>query len=107
VPAGLNAGIRQSAHVAAVRPHQPRLGIVLEVVFEDLPDNPPAKHLTSYGEHYFDALIEVARHPVGAAQINKGLATVLEVEDSAVLQEPAHDAAHSNLLTDASEVRAQ
>src|SRR5262249_43055898 len=69
--------------------------------------NPPAKHLTSYGEHYFDALIEVARHPVGAAQINKGLAAVLEVEDSAVLQEPAHDAAHSNLLTDASEVRAQ
>src|SRR5262249_55205511 len=80
---------------------------VLEVIFEDLLDNSTAKHVTSDGEHYFDALIKVARHPVGAAQVNQGLAAVLEVEDSAVLQEPAHDAAHSDLLTDASEARAQ
>src|SRR5580658_8685567 len=45
-------------------------------------------------ENDFHAFIEIALHPVGAAQINLRRAAVLEIIDTAVLQKASDDAAH-------------
>ena len=46
------------------------------------------------------ALEEVARHPVRAAAVDVLFAAVREVEDAAVFQEPAHDAADADVLAE-------
>ena len=58
-------------------------------------------------EDGFDSAIEVARHPVGAACEDVGLATIaiFEVEDAAVFQVASQYTAHSNVFTDAFYVR--
>ena len=58
-------------------------------------------------EHHLDAAEEVARHPVGAAEEDLGLAGVLEVEDPAVLQEPVDDADHPDVLGEPGDARPQ
>ncbi len=55
----------------------------------------------------FHALVQIARHPVGAAEVDLRLAAVLEVKDAAVLEEPAHDAAHADAVADATNPRPQ
>src|SRR5579863_4272235 len=47
-------------------------------------------------KHRFNAFVEIARHPIGAAEIQLGLAAVLEVIDAAVFQESPDDTPHSN-----------
>ena len=50
---------------------------------------------------------KIARHPVGAAEINFGLAAILEIEDAAVFQEAPDDAAHANPAADSANARDQ
>src|ERR1700716_2311123 len=45
--------------------------------------------------------MQIARHPVGAAEVDLRLAAVLEVKDAAVLEKPAHDTAHADAVADA------
>jgi hypothetical protein len=47
-----------------------------------------------------DAPVEVARHPVGRADVDLLLAAVEKVVRPTVLQEPAHDADHADGLAD-------
>src|SRR6202040_1924219 len=58
-------------------------------------------------EQDFHALVQIARHPVGAAEIDLRLAAVLEVKDSAVLKKSAHDTAHADAVADATNPRPQ
>ena len=58
-------------------------------------------------EQDFHALMQIARHPIGAAEVDLRLAAVLEVKDSAVLEEPPHDAAHADAVADATNSRSQ
>src|SRR6266478_9507041 len=51
--------------------------------------------------------MQIARHPVGAAQVDLRLAAVLEVIDAAVLEEPAHDTAYADAIADAANPRPQ
>ncbi len=53
---------------------------------------------------YFYAFVEIARHPIGAAQIHLRVAAIAEDENPAVLEESADNAAHADvrlLLRDA------
>src|SRR4029077_442886 len=58
-------------------------------------------------EQDFHALMQIARHPIGAAEVDFRLAAVLEVKDTAVLKEPPHDTAHANAVADAANSRPQ
>src|SRR5258706_8296874 len=57
------------------------------------------------GECQFDASEEVARQPIGAAEENLRLASILKIIDPAVFQKPVHDAAHSNVFAETLEAR--
>src|SRR5579864_2533347 len=52
-------------------------------------------------EHDFDAFEQIARHPIGTAQINFLLAAIREIKNSTVLEETAHDAANPNPIANA------
>src|SRR5215471_7594333 len=83
-----------SARVLSVVIQDTGLGGIRKVAQQDLFINPPAQLEIVNGEHHFDTFIEVARHPVGTAQVNLWFAGVLEVVNATVLQEPADDAAY-------------
>src|ERR1700716_3634509 len=51
--------------------------------------------------------MQIARHPVGAAEVDLRLAAVLEIKDSAVLEEPAHDTADADAIADTTNPRPQ
>ncbi len=55
-----------------------------------------AEHGVPEAENYLDALVDVALHPIGAAEENFGLASVGEDEDAAVLEKTPDDTAHAN-----------
>jgi len=69
--------------------------------------NAVAQHGIFYRKHYFNALIELAWHPIGAGYIDLFLATVGEIEDAAVLEETAYDASHLDVVADAANSGAQ
>src|SRR5438309_6212177 len=50
-------------------------------------------------KHDFHTLVEIAGHPVGAAEIDLFLAAVGEMENATVLEKAAHNAAHANTVT--------
>src|ERR1700722_10282046 len=52
------------------------------------------------GEQHLDAFVKIARHPIGAAEKNFRLPTILEIIDAAVLEEPAYDAPHANAVAE-------
>src|ERR1700722_4310018 len=52
-------------------------------------------------KHDLDTLVEIALHPVRAAEEDFRLAPVAERKDATVLEKPADDAAHVYFATDA------
>src|SRR6516165_8330905 len=59
------------------------------------------QHRILHRKHDFYALLEIARHPVGARKIEFLLSSVGEVKNSAVFKKTAYDAAHANAVADA------
>ena len=59
------------------------------------------------GESQFDALEEIAFHPVGAGQVNGFLAAGQEVEDPVVFEEAADDGADADVLGEAGDAGTQ
>src|SRR4030088_299719 len=51
--------------------------------------------------------MQIARHPIGAAEVDLRLAAVLEIKDSAVFEKTAHDTAHADAFADATNPRPQ
>ena len=49
-------------------------------------------------EHQLDALVEVARHPVGAGEVDLLLAAVQEIVDARVLEKTIDDRDHLDVL---------
>src|SRR5665811_67722 len=86
------------ALVTAVRHHAARLDVIHQVLRQDLVADAPHQLLIFHREEQLHAAVEIARHQVGAAQIDFLLAAVAEIEDAAVLQKPPHDAGHPNGL---------
>ena len=58
-------------------------------------------------EDHFDAFVDVALHPIGAAEIDFRFAAVAEDEDAAVLEEAPDHAADANAAAEAANPRPQ
>src|SRR5207237_9113834 len=56
---------------------------------------------------HLDTLVEIARHPVGAANVDLLVAAVGEVVDAAVLQKSSHDASDTNVIAHSAHARAK
>ena len=86
--------------VSAVSQQNPRFQSVGEITLENLMQHPLPQHRVLDRDEHFDPLVEVARHPVGAAQVDLFVAAVREIKDAAVLEESPDDAAHANTVAD-------
>src|ERR1035437_8054036 len=82
------------------------LGLVGEVnvkyVFQPL--NQPG---IFHGENNFHAVAQVAAHQVGAAQVDFLGSPISKIVNTAVFQEPSHDADHPDVVTHARNPGAQ
>src|SRR5208282_2217871 len=105
----LAASVRRlpGAQIAAVLLQKSYFYIVGEVGGQNFMHHAVAQQRVLEREQNFDALVQIAVHPIGAADVDFGLAAVLEVKNTAVLQEPAHDAAHADAVADAANSRPQ
>src|SRR5215831_15815591 len=65
------------------------------------------KHGIFQGKEDFDALIKVPRHPISASKVDFLLSSIMEVEDSAVLQETTDNATDANMVADSADARTQ
>src|ERR1700687_567199 len=95
------------AQVAPVLLQKSGFRIVGKVCSQNLVHHAIAQQRVLKREQDFHALVQVARHPISAAQVDLRLAAVLEVKDSAVLEEPAHDTADVDAVADATNPRPQ
>lgn len=89
--------------VAAGGLEQAGLASVGQIGGEDFIANALAELWILDGKEDFDAGIEIALHPVGATEIEIGLTAVFEIENAAVLEETADDAADADTAADASQ----
>ena len=60
-----------------------------------------AKFLIENRENDFDAAVEIARHKIGAAKIDVGIAPVVENIDAAMFEEAIDDASDGDVLAEA------
>ena len=58
-------------------------------------------------KQYFHPMIQIARHQVGAAQVNFLVSAVMEIIDPAVFQKPPHDAGDFDIFADTRQARPQ
>src|SRR5215467_1284771 len=91
--------------VGSIASKQPRLARVTQVGGKNFRSNPLPKFRVFQRKQNLNSLVEIARHPVRAAQINVWRTAVFEVEDAAVLQKTPNDAAHSNAAANSSQPR--
>src|SRR5262249_38984601 len=96
-----------SACIASVAIQDTGFGGIRKIAQQDLFIDPPAQLRIVQREHHFDAFVKVARHPVGAAQVNLRFAGILEVVNPAVLKEPADDAAYPDAVAQPANSRAK
>src|SRR4030095_10464008 len=69
-----------------------------QILGQNLVTNPRHQLLIFHRENQFHAAVEIARHQVGATQIDFLPAAVAEIENAAVLQEPSHNARDPHCL---------
>src|ERR1700732_4456796 len=74
--------------------------IVSQISRQDFILDAQLKRWIEHRAQYLNTLIEVARHPVCAGDINLFIAAVLKVEDPAMLQKTPYDAAHNDIVAD-------
>src|SRR5437899_9386295 len=60
-----------------------------------------------YRINNFDSFVEIAGHPIGAAEVDLLLASVGKTENTAVLEETSHDASHCNVVAHTANSRPQ
>lgn len=78
-----------------------RFGLFLEVSAEDIVSQCGYQADLANREEYFDAPIKVARHEVGAAEIDFLLAAIEEVKNAAVFKETADNTGYVDVVADA------
>ena len=97
----------RSADVGAVGLLEAGLDGVGEVRGQDLVVDAGFGGRVADGEGDFAALEEIARHPVGRAEVDFVVAAVGEVEDAGVLEEAADNRADANAVGQPLDARAQ
>src|SRR5271170_7307252 len=96
IPEMSEAASLVEADVFAVRHQDARFQCVGQVGRDHFGENLIAEHGVAQAEDHLDALVDIALHPVGAAEKHFRLAGVAEDEEAAVLKEPSNDAAHTD-----------
>src|SRR5450432_4242917 len=87
---------RTRARVCPVRSQKSSLASVGQIGVQDLGADALAELGIFHRENHLDAFVEIALHPVGAAQIQLRRAAIFEIINAAVLQETPDDAAHAD-----------
>src|ERR1700677_3947562 len=100
------SGGATGARVDAIGFKHPRLHAIGQVGRQNFVGDPLAQACVAHREDYLDAAEEIARHPIGAAEINLRASVVAEIKDPAVLEEPAHDAGDADVVAHARYARA-
>src|SRR5579871_3113050 len=75
---------RMAANIAPIGLEVPRLAIVCKEEAQNVVSEDPAIFRLLDRHDHFDTPVEVARHPVGAADIDLPLAIILKIEDAAM-----------------------
>ncbi len=88
------------ANIAAVGQEESRLRRVSQIGFEHFAEYLVAEFRIAQVIHHFDALVDIALHPVRAAQIDFRLSGVSENKDTAVLEESSDHAADADAAAD-------
>src|ERR1700685_1444484 len=96
IPEVSEAPSSMEPYVFAIRHQHARLQCVGKVGRDHFGENLIAEHGVAQTEDHLDALVDIALHPIGAAEKHFRLAGVAENEDAAVLEKAPDDAAHAN-----------
>ena len=75
-------------------------GVIGELEFEDLVNDALADGGIFDGEDDFDSSEEIAGHPIGASEVEGGIAGVFEVENPRVFEVATDDRADGDIRTD-------
>src|SRR5262249_14896150 len=84
--------------VGSIGQHPPRFHIVLQIDAEDFVTQTPQDVGLDDREQHLHAAIEIARHQVRTPEIDLFLPSATEVDNPAVLEDPADNAGHANRL---------
>src|SRR5713226_553421 len=95
------------AGITAVLTQEASLVVISEIALQNFAKQSLAQGWVLDGEHDLDPLVQVARHPIGAAQVHVRLAAILEVKDPAVFQKSSYNTAHANPVAEAFHIGAQ
>src|SRR5271167_2745958 len=95
------------ANVGSVTQQDAGLAVIRQVDIENLAAHALTQELVAQRHQNFDTLVEIARHPVGAADIDFFFAAIAEVVDPAVLQKTSHNAAYADAVAQAAHTRTQ
>src|SRR5215510_3865998 len=82
-------------------------GRIQQILRQNLFINSAPEFWIQKREHYFHALVKIARHPVSAGKVNLGLAAILEIVNPAVFKKPAYYAADPNPVAQSANSRSQ
>src|SRR5271165_1885013 len=77
-------------------PQQARLAIIRQVGRQNLLVNALPDCRIFHREKHFDALIEIPRHPVCAAEIDLRVPAIFKLEDAAMFQKTPDNTTHPN-----------
>ena len=87
--------------IGAIRLHDPRLEIIAKIRFKDIVAD-VTDHLSIFNrEQHFNSAVKVAGHQIGTTHQHFLIATMAEIEDTAVLQEPSQYADHTDIFAKA------
>src|SRR5580692_5467031 len=95
------------ARVCPVRAEKSSLARIGQISGQNLRANALAKLRIFHRKDHLDPFVEIPLHPVGAAKIEFGLATVCEKIDTAVLEKSADDTAHADAAAKPAHARDQ
>ena len=106
-PLAASARRLPGTQISSVVLKKSRFHIVGQISSQNFMHHPIPQQRILQREQDFNALMQVPRHPVRAAQIHFRIATIFKIENAAVLQESSHDAAHSYTVAHAANSRTQ
>src|ERR1700686_3216023 len=85
-------------YVSRIFEKNARLAVIGQVRVKNFMVYPLPQHFIAQWHQHFYALVQIARHPVGSADVNLFVAAIGKVENAAVLQEAAHNAANADVV---------
>src|SRR6266404_3306363 len=99
------AFFRLEADVGTIGLKFARFDVIVEKAWEDFVDDLVAQDRVFDWKSDLNAANKIARHPIGAGEIQVRLPGVFEIVDAAVLEKPSHDADDANVFAQVGNLR--